>query len=142
MEGYLVMRQLSLVLIGGDERREQIKSWLRERREIALVAEFKDDNGLRLITHLAPDIVVLDCAAPGINALLVLPWLRAVPGVRHVIALGASDSPAEHRLMLELGAVAYAPPRAPAAFARALATIEKLTTLSGAARATQPALPA
>ena len=125
------MQQLSLVLIGGDERRAQVKEWLRERREIALVAELNDNSGLRLMPHLAPDIVVLDCAAPEINALVVLPWLRMLPGVRHIIALGASGSPVEQRLMLELGAVAYAAPRGPAAFVRALALIEKLAQLAG-----------
>ena len=125
------MQQLSLVLIGGDERRAQVKEWLRERREVALVAELKDTSSLRLMPHLAPDIVVLDCAAPGINALVVLPWLRMLPGVRHIIALGASGSPVEQRLMLELGAVAYAAPRGPAAFVRALALIEKLAQLAG-----------
>ena len=136
------MQQLSLVLIGGDERRAQVKEWLRERREIALVAELNDNSGLRLMPHLAPDIVVLDCAAPGINALIVLPWLRMLPGVRHIIALGASDSPVEQRLMLELGAVAYAGPRGPAAFARALALIEKLAQLAGRGSPPAPMLDA
>ena len=125
------MNKLSLVLIGGDERCAQIKSWLCDRRDITLAAEFRDSSGLRLLSHLAPDIVVLDCAAPGINALVVLPWLRALPGVRNIIALGASDSPSEQRLMLELGAVAYAAPRVPGAFSRALATIERLAVLAG-----------
>jgi CheY-like chemotaxis protein len=125
------MKQLSLVLIGSDERREQVKSWLRGRRDITLAAEFHDSNSLRLLAHLAPDIVVLDCATPGINALVVLPWLRALPGVRNIIALGASDSPSEQRLMLELGAVAYAAPRGPGAFGRALDTIERLAGLAG-----------
>lgn len=125
------MKQLSLVLIGGDQRREQIKSWLHGRTDITLAAEFHDSNGLRLLAHLAPDIVVLDCATPGINALVVLPWLRTLPGVRHIIALGASESPSEQRLMLELGAVAYAAPRGPGAFGRALDTIERLAGLAG-----------
>jgi DNA-binding NarL/FixJ family response regulator len=124
------MKQISVVLISGEGRCEQIKGVLRHRSDISIVGEFKDHSGLRLIAHLTSDVVVLDCAAPGINALVVLPWLHALPGVRHVIALGASESTAEQRLMLELGAVAYAAPRE-GAFDRALGMIERLTMLAG-----------
>ena len=46
------MNKLSLVLIGGDERCAQIKSWLCDRHDITLAAEFRDSSGLRLLSHL------------------------------------------------------------------------------------------
>jgi DNA-binding NarL/FixJ family response regulator len=125
------MKPYSLVLIGGDARRAEIKNWLRERSDIAVVGEINTASGLRLVASLAPDIVVLDCAVPAINALAALPWLHALPCAQHVVALGASGCPAEQRLMLELGAVAYAAPQGKAAFMRALALVEKLAALAG-----------
>lgn len=102
------MQALILAIAGGEARRVEIKDWLRGRRDIVLLGEVGDASGLRLVPRLAPDVVVLDCAAPQMNPLVALPWLLSGQPAPRVVALGAIDSSAERRLMLELGAVAYA----------------------------------
>jgi hypothetical protein len=56
---------------------------------------------LQLVARLAADVVMLDCAALDLNALAVLPWLKAPPVKSHVIALGAFGTSTERRLLTD-----------------------------------------
>jgi DNA-binding NarL/FixJ family response regulator len=98
----------SIVLIGGAERRGQIRRLLRGRRDLHISGEIGEAQALHLVERLAADIILLDCAAYDINALTVLPWLKSLPIKSRVIALGANGTSTERRLLSELGAAAYA----------------------------------
>jgi len=102
------MHTTSIVLIGGDDRRHQLKRLLRQRRDLHISGEIGEAQALHLVERLAADIILLDCAAYDINALTVLPWLKSLPIKSRVIALGANGTPTERRLLNELGAAAYA----------------------------------
>ena len=102
------MHTTSIVLIGGADRRQQIKRLLRQRRDLHISGEIGEAQALHLIERLPADIIVLDCATYDINALTVLPWLKSLPNKSRVIALGANGTPIERRLLSELGAAAYA----------------------------------
>ena len=102
------MHITSIVLIGGDVRRHQLKRLLRQRRDLRIAGEISEAQALHLAEKLAADVIVLDCAAYDINALIVLPWLKSLPIKSRVIALGANGTPTERRLLSELGAAAYA----------------------------------
>ena len=102
------MHTTSIVLIGGDERRHQLKRLLRQRRDMRIAGEIGEAQALHLVERLAADIILLDCAAYDINALTVLPWLKSLSIKARVIALGANGTPTERRLLTELGAAAYA----------------------------------
>jgi DNA-binding NarL/FixJ family response regulator len=102
------MHTISIVLIGGADRRGQIKRLLRGRRDLYISGEIGEAQALPLVERLAADIVIVDCATLDINALIVLPWLRSLPIKSRVIALGAMGTATERRLLIELGAAAYA----------------------------------
>ncbi len=102
------MQTTSIVLIGGDDRRHQLKRLLRQRRDLHISGEIGEAQALHLIERLPADIIVLDCATYDINALTVLPWLKSLPNKSRVIALGANGTATERRLLTELGAAAYA----------------------------------
>ena len=102
------MNPTSIVLIGDGDRRQQIKRVLRPRRDLRVIGEIGEAQALPLVERLAADIVVLDCATLDINALIVLPWLKSLPIKSRVIALGANGTSTERRLLIELGAAAYA----------------------------------
>lgn len=102
------MTTTSIVLIGGDDRRHQLKRLLRQRRDLRLAGEIGEAQALHLAEKLAADLILLDCAAYDINALIVLPWLKSLPNKPRVITLGANGTPTERRLLTELGAAAYA----------------------------------
>ena len=115
------MDRLSVVLVGDAECRAAIKSRLRGRRDVTIVGEIGEASALRLIPLVAPDVVVLEWAAEDVNALTVLPWLHALPGAPHVIALGATAGAAEQQLVQALGADGYATLDAPLPLTAALA---------------------
>ena len=102
------MHTTSIVLIGGADRRQQIKRLLRQRRDLHISGEIGEAQALHLVERLAADIILLDCATYDINALTVLPWLKSLPIKSRVIALGANGTTTERRLLTELGAAAYA----------------------------------
>ena len=102
------MHTTSIVLIGGDERRHQLKRLLRGRRDLHICGEIGEAQALHLVERLTADLILLDCAAYDINALTVLPWLKSLPNKPRVIVLGAIGTATERRLLIELGAAAYA----------------------------------
>lgn len=114
------MEQLSLVLIGSGPNRPELKRWLQQLSQVEIRGEIRDSSALRLLTKLDSEVVLLDCAAPEINALAVLPWIRQLPHAPMVIALGATGTPAEQRLLMELGAHTYIAPGSFAPIAKAL----------------------
>jgi len=70
-----------------------------------VAGEIGEAAGLRLLPALAPDLVLLDGGALGINPLAALPVLRALPGAPRVVYLAATGEAAEERLARALGAI-------------------------------------
>ena len=122
------MQTTSIVLIGGADRRQQIKRLLRQRRDLHISAEIGEAQALHLIERLTADIILLDCAAYDINALTVLPWLKSLPNKARVIALGANGTATERRLLTELGAAAYATLETPQTIFDVLPAVEVAAT--------------
>jgi DNA-binding NarL/FixJ family response regulator len=98
----------SVISIASAARRDSIKRILLTQLQLDLVGELSTSAGLHLIAHLTPDIIILDCAAPQINPLAVLPQLRAHIHAPQIIALSANNTAAERSLLRALGAAAYA----------------------------------
>jgi DNA-binding NarL/FixJ family response regulator len=87
------------------------------------VGELSTAASLYLIAHLAPDIIILDCAAPQINPLVVLPQLRAHTHAPQIITLGATNTAAERSLLRALGATAYSILEQPGSLIEALEAV-------------------
>lgn len=116
----------TVILIAAPARRDMLKQLLTQL-QLDLVGELTTATSLHLIAQLAPDIVILDCAAPQINPLVVLPLLRAHTRAAQIVALSASNIAAERSLLRALGATAIAylgqPGSLPAALAAAGADV-------------------
>ena len=74
-----------------------------------VAGEIGEVTGLRLLSALAPDLVLLDGGAVGINPLAALPALRALPGAPPVVYLTATSEAAEESLARALGATVVVP---------------------------------
>lgn len=119
------MKRLEVVIIGTEERRAAINTLVRRAGACTVVGEVSTADALRLVVRLAPDLVILDGATPGINPLVALPALAGT----HVIALAATSSAAEDRLLLELGAIGVARLEQPATLLRALEQSARLAAV-------------
>ena len=126
------MDTTSIVLIGDAERRQNIKRLLRGRRDLRIAGEIGEAQALHLAERLAADIILLDCATPDINVLIVLPWLKSLPTKSRVIVLGANGTATERRLLTELGAAAYATLETPQTLIDVLPSAEvEVTAVTG-----------
>jgi two-component system, NarL family, response regulator EvgA len=88
--------------------RELIRYELEEDDNIVVIGEA--DNGLdgvRLVEELAPDVVVLDLAMPGIDGLEALTLMRAVPEPPLVLVHSGFDAATMRDRVLALGAADY-----------------------------------
>lgn len=127
-----MQKLISIVIISTiEERRALIRRYVCESQNALLAGEIADPGALALVAHLQPDVVVIDCASPSLNVLAILPWLQQLPHAPRVVALGAIGSISERRLLLELGAVAYASFDTPASIPQALGLASQLTMLRG-----------
>ena len=124
------MTMLDVMLVTDQAQREALRSQLARVPQIKLVGEVTEPDMLRLVRFLRPDVVVVDCGAAGMNALVVVPWLTRLPDAPQIVAVGATGTSAERRLLLELGAIAYVAPAAPSALSDALALGQRLAQLT------------
>lgn len=88
--------------------RELIRYELEEDDSIVVVGEA--DNGLdgvRLVTELKPDVVVLDLAMPGIDGLEALSLMRATAEPPHVLVHSGFDASTMRDRVIALGAAGY-----------------------------------
>lgn len=115
---------VTLLLIGDCDRRDAIKRGLTDQN-IDLAGEIFEPDSLRLVPLLAPDVVVLDFAANGINSLVALQWLNSLPESPKIIAVGVAGSPVEQQFALELGADAYATLETPSSIRTALRSVTR-----------------
>ena len=127
----------TVLIIGCPTRRALIKGWLTANTNLELIGEIGSPTSLELAAQLAPDIVVLDCAAPHLNPLVILPLLRALPGTPQIVALGATGCAGERALVHALGATAYALPERTGELAKVLGEL-RTTKPTAAIRADQP----
>jgi DNA-binding NarL/FixJ family response regulator len=111
----------TVILIAAPARRDTIKQLLLADRQLDVVGELSSAASLHLVAQLAPDIIILDCAAPQVNPLVVLPQLRAHTYAPQIIALSATNAADEGTLLRALGATACAILDQPGALTEALA---------------------
>ena len=72
-----------------------------------VVSALTSDEGLKLLTLLQPDLVLLDVGLPDMSGLEVLQRIRAVNPAIAVIMVTGNTDPQRAREALELGACAY-----------------------------------
>lgn len=126
----------TIIAIAPPARREIIRQLVRTHRQLDLVGELTTATSLHLIAHIAPDIVILDCAAPEINPLVALPQLRAHTRAPQIITLSANNTAGERSLLRALGATAYAILDQPGSLTEALGIVGVDIRLSSPARPT------
>ena len=88
--------------------RELVRYELEEDNELVVVAEA--DNGLdgvRLVEELAPDIVVLDLALPGLDGLEALSLMRAMQPPPAIVVYSGLEAKSMRERVLEMGAASY-----------------------------------
>jgi len=88
--------------------RELTRYELEEDEDVVVVGEA--DNGLdsvRLAEELAPDIVVLDLAMPGIDGLEAITRIRAVPNPPIILVHSGFDADTMRDRVTALGAERY-----------------------------------
>jgi DNA-binding NarL/FixJ family response regulator len=88
--------------------RELLRYELEEDDDVVVVGEA--DNGLdgvRLVEELAPDVVVLDLAMPGIDGLEAITLMRAVRKPPAILVHSGFDAATMRDRVLALGASRY-----------------------------------
>lgn len=100
--------QITVALVGDAERRARLRGLLRGRADV--VAEIAEARRAFLLAEVAPDVVLLDCGADGVNPFVALPLLAALPGAPRIVAVadGAAATAAAQRALSALGADAVA----------------------------------
>ncbi len=93
--------------------REGIRALLSGSPDIDVVGEAADGaSAIELAARLAPDVLVMDIAMPGLGGLEAAAEIhRAQPGVR-ILVLSQYDNPEYVRRFLRLGAAGYVLKRA------------------------------
>jgi two-component system invasion response regulator UvrY len=126
---------------------------LQSRKEMSVVGEAESgETACELYAELAPDVVVLDLAMPGIGGLEALKRIRARHAQARVLALSAHDDAVHARRALQAGALGFLSKRsAPEALLEAVTTVasgrryvdadvaQKLTLAESDGRAISPA---
>ena len=88
--------------------RELLRYELEEDDGIVIVGEADNGNdGVRLVKELAPDLVVLDLAMPGLDGLEAISLMRAVPDPPAILVHSGFDAATMRDRVLALGAERY-----------------------------------
>ncbi|MBC8162872.1 MAG: response regulator transcription factor [Roseiflexaceae bacterium] len=95
------------IVSGSAERRAALKAVLGQVPNVAIAGEMAESAALRLLVPLAPDLVIIDAATPGLNPITLLQMPLNMP----VIVLAATERPNEQQLFQELGARAVVQPQ-------------------------------
>jgi two-component system response regulator EvgA len=88
--------------------RELIRYELEEDEGVVVIGEADNGiDGVRLVKELAPDVVVLDLAMPGIDGLEALSQMRAVEQPPQILVHSGFDAATMRERVLALGAADY-----------------------------------
>jgi two-component system response regulator EvgA len=88
--------------------RELIRYELEEDEGVVVIGEADNGiDGVRLVKELAPDVVVLDLAMPGIDGLEVLSQMRGVEQPPQILVHSGFDAATMRERVLALGAADY-----------------------------------
>jgi two-component system, NarL family, invasion response regulator UvrY len=98
---------------------------LQSVREVSVVGEAESgETAAQRYAELAPDVVVMDLAMPGMGGLEALKRIRARHPHARVLALSAHDDPVHARRALQEGALGFLSKRsAPEALIEAVTTV-------------------
>ena len=98
---------------------------LQSLPELSVIAEAESgEAACQLYLSLAPDVVVMDLAMPGMGGLEALRRIRARDPQARILALSAHDDPMHARRALQEGALGFLPKRsAPEALLEAVSTV-------------------
>jgi two-component system, NarL family, invasion response regulator UvrY len=98
---------------------------LQSLADLSVVAEAESgEAACQLYLTVAPDIVVMDLAMPGMGGLEALRRIRARDPQARILALSAHDDPMHARRALQEGALGFLPKRsAPEALLEAVSTV-------------------
>jgi two-component system, NarL family, invasion response regulator UvrY len=98
---------------------------LQSIAELSVIAEAESgETACRLYTELAPDVVVMDIAMPGMGGLEALRRIRAHDPEARVLTLSAHDDPMHARRSLQEGALGFLSKRsAPDALVEAVSAV-------------------
>src|ERR1700688_4587888 len=98
---------------------------LQSNEDITVIAEAESgEAACQCYLELAPDVVVMDLAMPGMGGLEALRRIRARDGHAQVLALSAHDDPMHARRALQEGALGFLSKRsAPEALLEAVSAV-------------------
>lgn len=124
------MPTLSIMLVGPAERRTMIKGYLSRMPEWQIAGEVDNMSSLRLVTPLAPDVVLVDSASTTVNPLGAISMLAELEEAPQVVALMSTGSVSERTFFLALGAQAVARLEQPDTLMHALEVVEEEVALA------------
>ncbi len=99
------MAARTIVVLGDEDIRSQVRATLKGEREVAIVGEFctLQPRHVGFIDDLAPDMVILDCSSRTINPLLAMADLASIGTIPQVIAILADGGGVDFRAVARMG---------------------------------------
>jgi len=104
------MAARTIVVLGDEDIRSQVRATLKGEREVAIIGEFcaLQPRHVGFIDDLAPDMVILDCSSRTINPLLATADLARIGAHPEVIAILADGGGVDFRAIARMGAASIA----------------------------------
>lgn len=98
------MANRTVVVLGDDDIRSQVRATLKGEQNVDIVAEFSalQPRHIGYINEMAPDIVILDCSSRTINPLLAMAELARTEARPKVVAVLADDGVVDVRAISRL----------------------------------------
>lgn len=122
----------TIVVLGDDDIRSQVRTALKGERGVQIVAEFcaLQPRHVGYIDEMGPDVVILDCSSRTINPLLAMSELARTTSRPQVIAVLA-DGGGDVRAMARIGAASLV--NTPSGLRRAVLGARAATPVHGVA---------
>lgn len=114
------MNVRTVVLLGDDDIRSQVRASLKGERNVDIVAEFcaLPPRHLGSIDEMSPDLVILDCSSRTINPLLAMNELAKTASRPHVVAVLAEGGIVDFKAVSRLNPASFV--NSPAGLRRAV----------------------
>jgi len=114
------MNVRTVVLLGDDDIRSQVRASLKSERNVDIVAEFcaLQPRHLGSIDEMNPDLVILDCSSRRINPLLAMSDLAKTASRPQVVAVLAEGGIVDFKAIARLNPASFV--NSPAGLRRAV----------------------